>query len=102
MHTRSRFAIAAILLAATALPAAAAPFCTEHRSGVSAQFSINGPFGRNEAEKMELEQFASALRRRGVDTDMVERWNGCLRAFVTTPSGITMQYFDPNTLEQVF
>jgi hypothetical protein len=43
------------------------------------------------------------LNQQGVDATRVEKWNGCLRAFVRQPGGgEIMQFFDPQTLRQVF
>jgi len=42
------------------------------------------------------------LRRQGVNTDRVEVWGGCLRAFVTLPDGrVVNRFFDPMTLAPV-
>lgn len=45
--------------------------------------------------------YLSILRSMGVDATRVEDWNGCIRAFVRTNGGETMQYFDPDTFERL-
>lgn len=41
------------------------------------------------------------LREIGVRASSVERWNGCMRAFVEGPDGHkSMLFFDPATLQQ--
>lgn len=42
------------------------------------------------------------LREIGVQARSVERWNGCMRAFVTTPDGRNiMEFYDPLTLKKL-
>ncbi|MNY82203.1 hypothetical protein D3C86_2241690 [compost metagenome] len=43
------------------------------------------------------------LRQQGVDATRVERWNGCIRAFVRKPGGgEEMQFFEPGTYRPVY
>lgn len=93
-------AIGALLLAGTA-SSAAVPFCNDMRPGVHIEFgfSIGGELTESEQNEFDLMQ----LRRHGVDATRVERWNGCIRAFVRQPGGgERMEFYDPNTFEQVF
>ncbi|HEY8593793.1 MAG TPA: hypothetical protein VIL84_00995 [Devosiaceae bacterium] len=49
-----------------------------------------------------LEYSLTQLRLRGVNTDRVEVWGGCLRAFVKTTDGRTVnRFFDPTTFAPV-
>lgn len=42
------------------------------------------------------------LREIGVPATSVERWNGCLRAFVKQPTGgETMEFYDPASLRRL-
>jgi hypothetical protein len=96
-----RFVTIAGLLLAGSAATVAAPFCTDMRSGVHIEFgfSIGGEFSESEQNQFDLMQ----LRRHGVDATRVERWNGCIRAFVRQPGGgERMEFYDPNTFEQVF
>ena len=94
-----------LLIAAFALFAATTPafalFCQDDRSGVTITFG-NNLFGPDQSED-DLNEFdLIQLRKQGVDATAVERWNGCIRAFVRKPEGgEEMQFFDPNTLQRV-
>jgi len=76
-------------------------FCSN--SGPSAAFEIttgNGFFKHDAYAQNEFD--LQRLRRIGVEATSVERWNGCLRAFVRTASGgSTMEFYDPGTLRRV-
>ena len=92
------FALAAI--PATAVSAVAAPFCTG-AAGVNLSFGFMIGSQYTEEDRTDLAQIE--LRRRGVDATRVEFWNGCLRAYVRRPgSGEVMEFYDPDTYEQVF
>ncbi|WDR02420.1 hypothetical protein PSQ19_17690 [Devosia algicola] len=92
---------ALLVLAMFSVPAMATPFCTDDRGGVSITFGVGGPRSSSEFDQNQLDLMQ--LRRMGVDATSVERWNGCLRAFVRNPGGgETMEYYDPNTFRQVF
>ena len=84
-----------------ALPAAAAPFCTDDRIGAHMhfEFSMGDHLSQDDVDEFDLMQ----LRQMGVDATRVERWNGCIRAFVRKPNGVgeEMQFFDPNTFRRV-
>ena len=93
-----RTSLIALALLGAAVPAQAA-FCTDDR-GVVVTFGVHlgEPYTEEELNEFDLMQ----LRREGVDATRVERWNGCIRAFVRKPEGgEEMQFFDPNTFERV-
>ncbi|WP_240232325.1 hypothetical protein [Devosia lacusdianchii] len=97
MFIRTSFCAAGLVLL-TAFPAQAA-FCTDDR-GIVTNFSIQigKPFTEQELNEFDLMR----LRQEGVDATRVERWNGCIRAFVRKPEGgEEMQFYDPNTFERV-
>ncbi len=85
-----------LLAAASAAPALAAPFCTDDRPGMSFSFTGRG-YTESEINDLDL----TRLRQMGVDATRVERWNGCIRAFVRNGSGEEMQFFDPNNFRRV-
>ena len=85
-------AVAAVL--ASAGTALATPMCYGVRLGVTYGFQLGEDFTEDERSQFDLMR----LRQAGVDTDRVERWNGCLRAFVEGG----MRFFDPETLEEVY
>jgi hypothetical protein len=90
------------LLLAMAGPALSAPFCTDDRAGASVTFGNHG-FHRGDSETDLNAQDLTELQRRGVPATSVERWNGCIRAFVTKPDGTQgMEFFDPNTMRPVY
>ncbi|OYW98491.1 MAG: hypothetical protein B7Z15_22075 [Rhizobiales bacterium 32-66-8] len=94
----SLFALA--LLAAAAAPVQAA-FCNDDSGGVVVTFGfqIGEPYTEQERNDFDLME----LRREGIDATRVERWNGCIRAFVRKPEGgEEMQFFDPKTFERVY
>jgi hypothetical protein len=89
-------------LAVSATPALAVPSCDSQDSvTMSIEIDINGHRRSDEADQMRIYQML--LNQQGVPATRVEKWNGCLRAFVTQPGGgEIMQFFDPSTLRQVF
>lgn len=80
----------------------AAPFCDgAFESGqVEFGFSIGGKMSTEDRDNFDLMH----LRQRGVDATRVERWNGCIRAFVRKAegNGETMRFFEPGTYREVF
>jgi hypothetical protein len=81
--------------------AMAAPFCTGDSSGLHLSFgvSVGGPYTDAERDSFDMMH----LRQQGVDVTRVERWNGCIRAFVRQPGGgEEMQFFQPNSYERVY
>lgn len=96
MHMRTGLAALGLTLLAT-LPAHAL-YCTDDR-GVVVNFGVHIGEAYTESELNEFDLME--LRQRGVDATGVERWNGCIRAFVRTPTGEEMQFFDPNSFRRV-
>lgn len=85
-------------LAAT-LPASAM-MCISERPGLVVTFGIHVGEPYTEAEKNNFDLMR--LRQAGVDATAVERWSGCIRAYVRKPGGgEEMQFFDPVTLDRV-
>ena len=78
-------------------------FCTNDGPSVGFSFETNN--GRNRLgrdESLQKEFDLQRLRQAGVNASSVERWNGCLRAFVANPGGgETMQFYDPATLRRL-
>ena len=98
MLVRTGLAALALTLVAT-LPAYAV-FCNATDNGVVVEFGfrIGEPYTEEERNQFDL----MALQREGVDATRVERWNGCIRAFVRKPEGgEEMQFFDPDSYERV-
>lgn len=95
-----RTSLAAIgLLVIAALPAHAA-ICSGSGEGLSYSFNLGlgAPLSEDAQNQFDLMN----LRRLGVDATRVERWGGCLRAFVRKPEGgEEMQYFEPGTYRRV-
>ncbi|HTM78608.1 MAG TPA: hypothetical protein VL133_13390 [Devosia sp.] len=82
-------------------PALSAPFCTDDRGGVSIQFGHGKGLGLSESDLNDAD--LTELQQRGVNASSVERWNGCIRAFVRQPGGgETMEFYDPNTMQRVY
>jgi hypothetical protein len=96
------FVALGLMMAGLATPALAVPSCDSQDSvTMSFEIDINGFRHNDEEEQMRLYQME--LNQQGVDATRVEKWNGCLRAFVRQPGGgEIMQFFDPQTLRQVF
>jgi len=87
-----------VLLSGNAM---AAPFCDgAFESGrVEFGFSIGNKMSTEDRNDFDLMH----LRQRGIDATRVERWNGCIRAFVRKPGGgEEMQFFEPGTYRQVY
>jgi uncharacterized protein YpuA (DUF1002 family) len=96
---RTSFAVLALTMLAT-LPAAAVQ-CNSGGGGLKLSFGL--ALGEKLSEQERNEFDLMILKRMGVDATRVERWGGCLRAFVRKPSGgEEMQYFDPDTYERVY
>ena len=89
----------AIALGAAATPAFAL-FCQDDRGPVTITLGLQIGDDYDESERNDLDLMQ--LRQRGVDASSVERWNGCIRAFVRKPEGgEEMQYFEPHSFERV-
>lgn len=77
----------------------AVPFCDGSSEGLSFNLSIGGKYSDDERNSFDMMH----LRQRGVDATRVERWNGCIRAFVRKPGGgEEMQFFEPGSYRQVY
>lgn len=94
-HIAVAAAVALLSIAATALPASAAVVACD--SG-----RVLDDNGRQISRvQANARQIAQELRRRGVNTDRVEDWNGCIRAYVTEGGHTSMQYFEPDTFRRL-
>jgi hypothetical protein len=92
--------IPAGLLLAMAAPAMAAPYCNDDRGGISITFGKG--LGMDDTEADLNDQDKTELQQRGVDVTRVERWNGCIRAYVRQPDGSEqMEFYDPNNMQRV-
>ena len=98
-------ALAALLVVGfTSVTPAFALFCSDQ--GPSVGFSLEDRRGDlifKRSNNDQQNQFdLMRLRRAGVDAASVERWNGCLRAFVRNGGGgQSMQFYDPRTLQRL-
>jgi hypothetical protein len=93
--------LAAVLAASLVgvLPAHAL-MCDDTDTGFSLGYEFRFGPDFSEQDRNELDRLR--LRREGVDATRVERWAGCLRAFVRTPDGgQEMQFFDPRSLRRL-
>lgn len=98
--TRPIFAAFGIVLLLTG-GSFAAPFCDGSGEGmkVTLGFSIGGKYSEEERNNFDMMH----LRQMGVDVTRVERWNGCIRAFVRKPGGgEEMQFFEPGSYRPVY
>lgn len=96
--------IPAGLLLAMAAPAMAAPYCIDNRGGLSITIDREPDlFLRGNSREDDLnEADQSQLQQLGIDATRVERWNGCIRAYVRQPDGgQKMEFYDPNTMRRV-
>jgi hypothetical protein len=92
--------VASLVVALAGTAPAYALMCNDSRESFEFNFGfhIGEPYTERELNSIDLMR----LRRIGVDTDRVERWSGCIRAFVNLPGGgQEMWFFDPRTLERV-
>jgi hypothetical protein len=74
------------------------------RFGFSGNLTISGGIHIGEPyTEEELNTFDQmALRRRGIEATRVERWNGCLRAWVKGENGREQQqFFDPTNYDRL-
>lgn len=97
---RKRSVLTAVAIVATMSSPAWALICDGGTtgSGLSGKWSIGGSMRQDDQNSFDLMR----LRQEGVDATSVERWNGCIRAFVRKPEGgESMQYFDPRTFQRV-
>lgn len=98
---RLLFALAPLALTLLATPAFAVT-CddTGNESAIGFQFGFHLGEPYTEADQAEFDRME--LRRHGVEATRVERWNGCLRAWVEQPGGgEIMEFYDPRTFQRV-
>lgn len=97
-----RLASATVFLALLAGPAAASPFCHGGETP-GFRFGFGIQIGGDYTESQQAEFDRMALQKIGVDASRVERWNGCMRAWVRQGGGReVMEFYDPATLERVY
>ena len=66
--------------------------------GISGGFHIGEPYTEEELNLFDQ----MALKRRGIEATRVERWNGCLRAWVKDADGRErQQFFDPQSYDRL-
>lgn len=92
-----------IVVGLTSTPAFAL-FCSDDGPSAGIDFQVssgNGLF--KSTDDSAQQQFDIArLRDIGVYANSVERWNGCIRAFVPNGSGgQSMEFYDPATLRRL-
>jgi hypothetical protein len=101
--TRLRAIAVAVALGLTGAAAPVVGIAPASANGLSScvlTSDLTSPF--YEVVQQALDDAQRELRRQGVNTDRVEIWGGCLRAFVTLPDGRTVnRFFDPTTLAPV-
>ena len=91
-----RVLVPAALFLGLCAPSFAAPFCVDDSIGLQVAYGDN--YTDEERETFDT----MGLRRTGVDATRVERWNGCIRAWVRTPDGREeMRFFQPGTFRPV-
>ncbi len=93
-------ALALALLTVGAAPALAVPFCNGGgRPGVNLNFGIQ--FGQmTDTQRAQL--YEQQLNARGIEAQQTRFWNGCIQTFVRENGHITMRFYDPSTLEEVY
>ncbi len=100
----AKLAVAGVLAALVAFPTPAwAIFCTNEGPTAPKTFVEEG--GRSVLrvdEELQDRMDTQRLREIGVPARSVERWNGCMRAFVeTADGGQIMEFYDPVTLRRL-
>ncbi|PXA99183.1 hypothetical protein DMC47_04635 [Nostoc sp. 3335mG] len=91
------------LLLATGVPALAAPFCTGDDIMPPGGFGITIGEPYTDEERDNFDEMY--LRQLGVNvqSDGIERWNGCIRAYVVRPDGtLEQQFFEPGSYRRVY
>ncbi|RYE57168.1 MAG: hypothetical protein EOP20_07840 [Hyphomicrobiales bacterium] len=79
----------------------AAPFCVGASDGMQFSFSMSSDPNEDNDDRDMFDMMH--LRQRGVDVTSVERWNGCIRAFVRkAEGGQEMQFFKPGSYIRVY
>jgi hypothetical protein len=100
----AKLAFAGVLAALVAFPTPAwAIFCVNEGPTAPKTFVEEG--GRSVLkvdEELQNRMDTQRLREIGVPARSVERWNGCMRAFVKTEDGRQiMEFYDPVTLRKL-
>ena len=96
-----RLAIATLLAALLGGTAPAFAFMCMESSGHS-EYSFDYGFRDRYSEQDRNSLDLMRLRQEGVDATSVERWSGCIRAYVRRPGGgQEMQFFEPRSLRRV-
>lgn len=80
----------------------AAPFCVGASDGLQYSFNVGSSDTDSEEDRNKFDLMH--LRQQGVDATSVERWNGCIRAFVRKADGTgeEMQFFQPGSLRRIY
>jgi hypothetical protein len=96
--------IGTVMMAGLASTPAFALYCS-NGGPPAPTITVDRPDGTTETRvdtKAQQEMDLQRLRAAGVDARSVERWAGCLRAFMTAPDGSqSMEFYDPGTLQRV-
>lgn len=90
--------VLAALLTLCATPAFAVPSCMFPRGPVIAS-AIDDP-KMSEADKAEY--YETRLRALGIDARQTTFWNGCVQTNVREDGLLSMRFYDPWSLEEVF
>ena len=100
----AQLALAGMLTALAALPSPAwAIFCSdEGPTAPKVYVEEDGRGVPKTDEALQNQMDTRRLREAGVPARSVERWNGCMRAFVETPDGRQiMEFYDPVSLRKL-
>jgi hypothetical protein len=100
----AQLALAGALTALITLPTPAwALFCTNEGPTAPKTFvEIDGESVLKTDYELQNRMDTQRLREIGVPARSVERWNGCMRAFVeTADGGQKMEFYDPATLRRL-
>jgi hypothetical protein len=100
----AKFVLAGIVTALVALPTPAwALFCTNTGPTAPKTYvEVNGKSVLRTDVEEQNRMDTQRLREIGVRARSVERWSGCMRAFVeTADGGQKMEFYDPVTLRRL-
>jgi hypothetical protein len=79
-------------------------YCSDDGPSATVEFSggIGGNLGFSTDDDTQDQFDIARLRDVGVHANSVERWNGCIRAYVDNGTGgQTMEFYDPATLRRL-
>lgn len=97
-----RTTLVALGMLALATAPSYALFCDNDDEDYGTTFSSNSSLGGRYDEQLREQLDTMRLKQEGVDVASVDRWNGCIRAFVRKPEGgQEMQYFDPRSFRRL-